>query len=761
MFESLFAFLFKFRPALFGQGEVRLSPASTAYTAIVLTGVVVVVSVLTYRTITTKGGLRDRVVLVGLRLTALAVLLLCLFRPVLVLRAAVPQQNFVGILIDDSRSMRIADSNGQPRSAFVQEALGGPDAALYGALADRFALRFFRFSSSTARLASPADLTFEGTETRLGEALTRAREELAGLPLSALVVLTDGADTTEAPLTEPLLALTAQAIPVFTVGLGRESVQRDVQVSRVATPRAVLKGSTLVVDVVLSQTGYRDTTVPLNVESEGRIVSTQDVRLPADGEPATVRARFTVADAGAHTFRFRVPPQAGEEITQNNVRDVLIEVEDRRERILYFEGEPRFEFKFIRKAVEDDRNVEVVSLQRTADNKYLRIGVDNEEHLLAGFPKTREELFAYRGLILGSIEAGAFTGDQLRMIAEFVDRRGGGLLMLGGRRSFAEGGYAGTPVAEVLPMLIEASDAQAAGTPVAHIDARPTRAGSTHPVTQIGATEKESASRWAALPQVTSVNGARRLKPGATVLLSGLDEARRDRPVLVYHRYGRGKALALPVQDTLAWQLGASVAVDDMTHEYFWRQLLRWTADGAPGAITIRTSPERVEPGRPVTITADVVDQAFAEVNNARVVAHVTGPAGNQYVPMQWTGDRNGEYKATFVAPDAGVYETRVEASRDSIPLGEEVAFVRAAPSDDEYFDATMRAPLLQRVAADTGGRFYTRDTIGTLPEDLKYTGRGVTSVEERELWDMPAVLLALLGLTLGEWGYRRLRGLA
>jgi hypothetical protein len=204
-----------------------------------------------------------------------------------------------------------------------------------------------------------------------------------------------------------------------------------------------------------------------------------------------------------------------------------------------------------------------------------------------------------------------------------------------------------------------------------------------------------------------------------------------------------------------------TVSVEDMTHEYFWRQLLRWTVDGAPGAVTIRTSPDRVEPGRPVTLTADVVDKAYAEVNNARVVAHVSGPAGTQEIPLQWTGDRNGEYKGTFVTAGAGVYETRVEASREAGSLGEEVAFVRAAPSDEEYFDATMRAPLLQRVAQDTGGRFYTRDTINTLPEDLKYAGRGVTSVEERELWDMPAVLIALLGLTLGEWGYRRWRGLA
>ena len=96
-----------------------------------------------------------------------------------------------------------------------------------------------------------------------------------------------------------------------------------------------------------------------------------------------------------------------------------------------------------------------MTLQRTADNKYLRLGVDDADHLLGGFPKTREELFAYRGLILGSIEAGAFTGDQLRMIADFVEKRGGGLLMLGGPRAFAEGSYAGTPVADVLPVVLE------------------------------------------------------------------------------------------------------------------------------------------------------------------------------------------------------------------------------------------------------------------------------------------------------------------
>ena len=214
----------------------------------------------------------------------------------------------------------------------------------------------------------------------------------------------------------------------------------------------MLKNASLLVDVVVTQTGYAGKTVSVDVEDEGRIVGSQQVTFPADGSPATARVRATASEAGPRTFKFKVTPQPDEVVTQNNVRDALIDVRDNREKILYFEGEPRFEMKFLRRAVVDDKNLQVVALQRTADNKFLRIEVDNPDELLGGFPKTREELFSYRGLILGSVEAGAFTGDQLQMIADFVDRRGGGLLMLGGARSFGEGGYGGTPVADALPL---------------------------------------------------------------------------------------------------------------------------------------------------------------------------------------------------------------------------------------------------------------------------------------------------------------------
>ena len=142
----------------------------------------------------------------------------------------------------------------------------------------------------------------------------------------------------------------------------------------------------------------------------------------------------------------------GEQVTQNNERDALVTVVDRREKILYIDGQARPEMKFLRQAVADDKNLQVVTLQRTAERKFLRLDIDAADDLAGGFPKTREELYAYRGIVLGSIEAGAFTPDQLRMMADFVSLRGGGLLALGGRLAFAEGGYAGTPVAEALPV---------------------------------------------------------------------------------------------------------------------------------------------------------------------------------------------------------------------------------------------------------------------------------------------------------------------
>ena len=758
MFESLFEFLFKYRPLIFQQGDFALRASWLGFLAIAVAGGAVFVTLRTYAQVRGNSQPLDRTILTALRIAALSVLVFCLIRPVLVLSSVVPQENFLGVLIDDSRSMQIADIDETPRHAFVDSTFGDAESELLTALSDRFALRFFSFSSQTDRVGDVGDLDYSGTRTHLGQALERAHEELSGVPLSGLVVVTDGADNAEGGLGEALLPLQASAVPVFTVGVGREEYERDIQMSRVETPRRVLKGASLGVELVVTHRGYQGDTVTVQVEDEGRIVGTEDIQLGREGDPQTVRIRFTANEEGPRLFSFRVSPRPDEMVTQNNLRESLVVVEDRNEKLLYFEGEPRWEVKYLLRGVEEDENLQVALLQRTAENKFLRRNVDGPDELVGGFPRTRSELFKYRGLILGSIEAGHFTPDQLRMIADFVNHRGGGLLMLGSHRSFAEGGYAGTPVADVLPVVLDPARGDGDESFFQEVSVETTRAGASHPSTLIAESEEASVEQWGTLPPVTIVNPITEVKPGATTLLTTPEGL----VVLAFQRYGAGKSMAFPVQDSWMWQMHADVPVEDMTHETFWRRLIRWLVDGVPDQVVASLPQDQVEPAQVVTVLAEVGDANYEELNNSAVTALVTDPAGGLVeLPMEWTAEKDGEYRTTFTAADEGFYEVRVEAAVGNDLLGEDTVYLQVAPSDSEFYDSTMGASLLERVAEETGGRFYTPETIGSLPDDIQYVGGGVTVVEERDLWDMPALLLLLVALVMGEWGYRRYRGLA
>ena len=263
---------------------------------------------------------------------------------------------------------------------------------------------------------------------------------------------------------------------------------------------------------------------------------------------------------------------------------------------------------------------------------------------------------------------------------------------------------------------------------------------------------------------VTTVNPCVLVKPGATVLLTGADEGRQDHVVLAYQRYGRGKSLAFPIQDSWIWKMDATIAVTDTTHSTFWRRLVRWLVDGVPDPVALTTAVDRVEPGEPIKLTAEVVDPAFVEVNDAHVLAQVTAPSGKTTeVPLQWTVTRDGEYRGTFVPDEAGSYEVGdgVRSSGRPQKLGTNMMHPRASAGDSEYFDAAMRSSLLKRIAEETGGVFFTPSDASALPEAISYSGRGVTVVEERELWDMPVILILLLALIAAEWGFRRKLGLA
>ncbi len=759
--ESIFQFLFKYRPGLYRQGSIVLRgpwPVATLILAGLVVAAVVGVSYLRPRG---KASTLDRGVMAALRTSALGVIVLCLLQPTLVLRAVVPQRNFVGVLIDDSHSMTLPDDDGKPRSEFVADQLK-PDGALMKALSDRFAVRVYSFNSKTGRVTDPSKLTYQGTKTDLAGALNTVREDLSSVPLSGLVVVTDGADNGGKVLNESLVPLQAASIPVFTVGVGAEKLTPDVQVDRVQAPASVLLGSAVVADVVLSQHGYEGKDVTLQVADETSILAEQKVTLGKDGEPVVARVRFTADQAGPRRVTFKVAPQPGERVPGNNSRDLTLNVRDERKKVLYFEGEPRFEVKFMRRAVEGDQNVQLVVLQRTAPDKFLRLDVDSATELQGGFPKTRDELFRYQGLIIGSVEAGFFTHDQLLMIHDFVSERGGGLLVLGGRHSLAEGGYAGTPVDEVLPVVL--NKPQGDQPKAMEVKVSPTPAGAFHPVTQIADSGQAPDKVFARLPPLTTLNPITQTKPGATTLLVGTPTGANGGPqqvVLAWQRFGRGRTFALPVQDTWLWQMHADVPLEDQSHERFWRQLLRGLVDGVGDPVTVSLDKEHAESGEAVKVSARVRDSTYIDLNDAKVTAHLTSPSGAaRDVPLEWSVEDDGVYSGSFVPDQDGSWSVDVEAQRNGKTIGKDESWVRVGASDEEYFDAAQRRPLLERIADETRGHSYTAATVDKLPEDLQYAGAGVTQVEERDLWDAPLFFLLLIGFIGGEWALRRKRGL-
>ena len=748
-FDQVAEFLFKYRPVVFEKGRFAFAagrPAMIAAVVLVLLGLAVLG---TYRRAVGHASPRYRVALAAIRATILIVLGILLLQPTLLVSTAVPQRNVVGILVDDSRSMTIAD-NGQLTRADQVRSLLGPDAALPIALGEQFQLRWFRFSRRPERMKGVEGLAFAGNRSDLSTALDDVRRELAALPLAGLVLVTDGADNADSAITRSVLSLTAAGVPVYTVGVGEERFPTDLELSRVTAPRAALRGGSVLVEALVQQQGGGRDSANIVVEENGRILATRRFAMPGDGQAATVSIPVPLAEAGARQLTVRLPGLAGETVTRNNSRETLVAVRDRDERILYYEGEPRFEFAFMRRAVAADTNLTVVGLERTAEGKFLRLGVEDSLDLASGFPRTREELFKYRALVLGSVEAAAFTAEQLRMIAEFAGTRGGGLLLLGGRRAFGEGSWHDTPLEDVSPLMLD----QPRDTSYFRVLAvQPSAAGRDHPVTQLA---------WDSLPPVTSVNRVGALKPGATSLLAGKDTVGRgDQPVLAFQRYGRGRVIALPVQDTWHWQMAAQIAVDDQKYETFWRQLLRWLADESPDRLEVTAQVEDLAPGEPVTLDAELRDKTWQPVNDGTVIAKVTDPAGVvTEVPLDWVIGADGRYRGAFTARTAGEY--RIEATAEgSDTLQAEPAFVRAGEVSREFFGAGQRAPLLKRIAEETGGKYYTMANAAALPKDIVYTQRGITATEQLDLWDMPIVFFLLAGLLASEWGLRRARGMS
>ena len=762
---SVFEFFFKYTPYVYQQGNfVFVASLTTIVVALVLAAAAAP-AILRYRAVRAKSSAFDRAFLATLRILALIVLFFCMMQPSLVVSTAVPQENFVGILIDNSRSMRVTDYGGEgteQRSAFVRDALGDPDSDLVSALSERFKLRYFGFSSTPERLTSLDSLLFNGEQTQIGPALDFARQELAAVPLSGLILVTDGADNSIEGLASSLQSLRGSSIPVFPIGVGVERFDRDIEVASVEAPRRVLSGSSVAADVVIEHKGFGGTEVLLLVEGPDGVVGTEQVELPRQGDSTVVKAHFTAEHEGPHLYRFRISVEEGEMVRENNEQDVLIVVQDREDKILYFEGEPTNRIGFMRSfGLNDDPNILLTVMDRTAENKFWNLR-HSEDEIATGFPTTRDELFQYRGLIFGSIEANFFTDDQQQMVYDFVSQRGGGFLMLGGRHAFGEGGWHNTPVADILPVALEPPFGSEQDPFFVELSIVPTLFGKTHPVTQMADSVDMSVKHWETLPPLAVLNRVSEAKPGAVTILEGTNGNDAPVAVLAFQRFGRGKSLAFTPVNPWYWQMAFEIPLEDMTHETLWQQLMRWLVNDVPGQVAVSTVVDRYAPGAPIRVTATVLDETYIEVNNAHVMATITSPAGlERQLEMDWTIDADGLYTTTFIPEELGFHSITVDATRGDESLGSDTGYVEVATLSTEAFASERRTSLLERIAEETGGRWYTPQNVDALPGDLRYSEGGTTVLEVKDLWDIPLVFFLLVALIGTEWGYRKLKGLA
>ncbi len=714
---GLFELLFKYRPALFEEGRFTFVSPGWMQLAALLAGALLVIAAFTYRRMgsgasdRTAGAERLRWLPPVFRSLAIAVIVFCLLQPALVLSTVVPQETFVGVVVDDSRSMAMPDEASAAdgtRAGAVLEALSIESGSMLDRLAERFQVRLLAFGRSAERIESTEQLRFARADSRIGEALVAAKDELAGLPLSGLVLFSDGADSAPAELGDALLTLKAAGTPVYTVGVGRPRLRKDIEVSRVVAPRRVLEGSTVEVEVTLSQTGFGGRTVDLEVEDDGRIVNVEQVTFPRGGSAVTARVMFAANDEGAREFRFQVAGQPGEDLLLNNERTALVEVLKRREKIFFFEGEPRDESKFLRRAVSQDENLHVVSM--------------------------------------------------------FAAQRGGGVLLLGGRRAFSEGGFAGTPLAELSPVVLYDLPGDQ-GRPELMTDLRLelTPQGRAHPATLLRDDREEANELWPTLPSLSAYQRATELKAGGTALLQAESPMVSDPMiVLAHHRIGRGRAIAFTPHDSWHWQMSAEIPLEDQTHERLWRQMLRWLVSYVPDRIEIEADRDRFEPGSIVTLRATVRDEAFQEVNRAQVVAAIEQPSGEEVeVPLDWSVERDGEFVGTFTASESGLYRVEVDARTEGQLLGVATSRFAVDELNEELFGAARRDSVLKRIASETGGRQVELGQADRLVEDLSVSREGTLVREARDLWDMPILFLVLVALLGGEWAVRRRLGMA
>jgi uncharacterized membrane protein len=742
---AVFEFFFKYSRATFERAELVLAsgwPVWLLVALIALAAVAVAVMIVRRRS-----GLNPvRAAVLGLLQTALlAALLVLAWRPALVTQTLRPQENSVAVLLDTSGSMLY----GEQDTSRLQEAIDDLSREALPELESKFDVNLFSFAGDLVELPSLDQVPAPGAVTHIGDALLGVLRGAQAGAVAAVVLVSDGADNSDDLTAARIAEIASFGVPVHTVGVGRESIPGDLELEDVQLPAVGLPGSTVSAQVSIRHSGPAQ--AQLKVYDGDAIIASESIDLPSTTGVTTRWVDIDVGKAGVRDLKFSLDALPGEINVINNSRMRPMEVPEQRRHILYVEGEPRWEYKFIRRAIDDDPAVRVASLLKTTPNKFYRQGIEAPDELVDGFPTEEVALFRYDALMIGSFEAAALTPEQHDMIREFVSRRGGSLIMLGGRRGLTDGGWGPTSVAEVLPVRLPARDGPSFVREPAR--AKLTALGRTSALTRLDADDKANEVLWNGMPELADFQEVGELKPGAETLLEA-DFMGKTEPLLVQQHYGLGNAYVLTTGGTWRWQM--QLPHEDQRHETFWRQLLQAAASTAPTPVTLTADHVFYGDESVVKLRADVRGKTFEPASDAVVNLEVSDGLGPpQTLEMTPVAGEPGAYEASYETTHTGVFRFEADAKVGEEELGRARFAIRRQDGVVEHYHVGQNRALLERLAAATGGTYFPLGDLGRLPEAVSFSEAGTVERQVLDLWNMPIVFLVLLLLKAGEWVLR------
>lgn len=710
-----------------------------------------------------------------------------------------PGSNLFLVVADNSRSLQLAD-HGQrhSRGAAMKERLS-ENSPWLTRLAQDFDVRRYGFDAALRPLKDFSELSLDGEASAMRTSLAALAERFHGQPIAGILLITDGNATDLADSEAEWKNLP----PVYPVALGAESGLVDVSVSRVSVTQTNFEASPVTIIAEVEGQGIAGRKIAVRVLDEaGKELERRTLPAPATDEPLAQRFLIKPEKPGISFYTVQSCLEGEEDAREghtaeatlaNNRRLATVDRGGGPYRILYVGGRANWEFKFLRRAVDEDDELNLVGLVRIAKREpkftflgrsgertnplfrgfgnqtdeaaeqydepvLIRLGTEDKDELRSGFPQDADALFRYHAVIIDDIEAGFFKQDQLSLLQQFVSRRGGGLLMLGGKESFGEGGYQRTQVGEMLPVYLERN---VTATPADSYRLRLTKEGWLQPWVRLRSNEQDETKRLATMPVFKTANRIDAIKPGASVLAEVEVEGGKVQPALVVQPFGRGRVGAVLISDLWRWSLKREDPKENDLDKA-WRQMVRWMVSDVPQPVEVET--RRIAgaaiPGVEIVVRAR--DKQFEPLDNAEVKLKIKTPDKREIELVAESSDKApGSYQANFAPRTAGAYRATVTVNAaDGSSVGSRDTGWSVEPQTEEFRTLTVNRPLLEQVASQTGGEVLALDGLDSFVASLPNRKIPVTESWTYPLWHQWHVFLIAIGCLIGEWGLRRWRGL-